>query len=637
MSIPWNLQRTESEVIGIDARTSTQRSLEYDVPTDDVLPHFKNLHDKARASVGQIHSVRAPINWLNPGMSPPSVQGEGSCFVINFRDTKVLITNDHCVRDSAPGGISVSFPATGAKKFPLRWIASSPERDMAIFRMASKDANAIDLVPLEIGDSDKLQSGNWLASLGFPLGQPHIKMSKGVFSGIEWVQGEWRGQVDYALNHGNSGGPCINGEGHVVGINNAIIESAQNIGYTILSNDLKRFLSDFEYVWDRASDQEKRGTIHVPKSFISMKIEPMDPALMRYLNSDVRNGMYVAAVSENTMFSDQIKQDDQIVSINGHDVDEYGQVTVQWTSELMSLNQALDRVAFGDTIDFGLIRKGSRIDAQVTFTPSDPRNIGPKYTPFDMPHGVVFAGMIMQSLNLNHVQLLAQTNPELMRYASVVDQCGQSRIVITGMMPNTVAATKPIRPGMIVKSFNDHPVTDMDSMVALAESAKQRQYTIIAMEDMTRVVFDTNADLPRAAMAAAEMTMNNPLIDVLRPIKFSRINCEHVVGYCNCADRGERALKQLGKMFSSASSSSSSSSKASSATSPAIMPPGYRGEMDAFKIAQAVFPTIGSAKPAMVTLEDANEIDEIDMKTLKDLLPSDMLEEMMLMGDLTLN
>tara|TARA_B100001094_G_scaffold121516_1_gene117215 strand:- start:2183 stop:4054 length:1872 start_codon:yes stop_codon:yes gene_type:complete len=620
MPIPWNLQRTEDELIGAFRESTRTPSLQLDVPHDDVMPHFKNLRNRAKASVGQIHSLRSPVNWLSPNIPPPSAQGEGSCFVVDFRGTNVLITNDHCVRDSAPGGISVSFPITGAKKYPLRWIASSPERDMAIFRLSNKDSREVELVPLKMGDSDELKQGHWLVSLGFPLGQPHIKVSKGVFSGIEWVQGEWRGQVDYALNHGNSGGPALNSRGEVIGINNAIIETAQNVGYTILSNDVSRFLKDFEYVWDRADNNMKKSTVHVPRTFIALKVEPMDQALQRYLNSDTSNGMYIAAVPENTMFSDKIKQDDQIVSINNMPVDEYGQVNVKWTDELMSMNQALDRVSFGETVTFGIIRNGSRFDAEVVFEPQDPRNVGPKYTPFDMPHGVVFGGMVLQTLNLNHVQLLAPQKPDLMRYANLVDQCGSSRVVLTSVIPNTIASTKPLKPGMLIKTYNDQPVTDMNSLVRLAEDGKQRQFTIIGMEDMSRIVFETNTDIPQAAQAAAEMTINNSMIDVLKPVSFTRIDCEHIVGYCNCADRGIQALDQLGKMFPEKND--------------------IRGEKEAAIIAAEVFPVPAvvraqASQPISVRLEDVKEMDEMDYKALKDLLPSDMLEEMVLMGDVT--
>ena len=618
MPIPWNLQKSENELIG-DHRPSTRApSLEFDVPSDDTMPHFKNLHNRAKASIGQIHSLRAPINWLTPNIPPASVRGEGSCFVVSFRGTNVLITNDHCVRDSAPGGISVSFPITGNQKFPVKWIASSPERDMAIFRLSNKDLHAIDLVPLEIGDSDQLKQGDWLVSLGFPLGQPHIKVSKGVFSGIEWVQGEWRGQVDIALNHGNSGGPAINNKGQVVGINNAIIESAQNIGYTILANDLKRFLRDFEYIWERADNEIKKNTIHVPKAFVALKVEPMDHTLMRYLNSDTPNGMFIASVPKNTMFSDKIKQDDQIISINNHPVDEYGQVNVDWTDELMSMDQAVDRVGFGESVIFGILRNGTKLDEEVVFEPQDPRNVGPKYTPFDMPHGIVFGGMVLQTLNLNHVQLLAQQNPALVRYACVVEQCGEGHVVVTSVLPNTIASTKPLKPGMILSSYNGQPVTDMGSLIKLAEDNKQRQFTIIGMDDLSRIVFETNTDILTAAVASAEMTSNNPMIDVLKPVAFTRIDCEHEVGYCNCADRGTEALEQLGNIFYEQACNQGEHAAVAREVSPVHM------------AAQCNYSTT-------VKRKDVNQMDDMDYNTLKDLLPADMLEEMMLMGDVTMS
>jgi len=112
--------------------------------------------------------------------------------------------------------------------------------------------------------------------------------------------------------------------------------------------------------------------------------------------------------------------------------------------------------------------------------------------------------------------------------------------------------------------------------------------------------------------------LNNPMIDVLNPVSFTRIDCEHEVGYCNCADRGAEALEQLRKMFSE--------------------PVDLRCEHEAAVIASEVFPVpiaTRCSQSTAVKLEDVIQMDEMDYNALKDLLPSDMLEEMMLMGDLT--
>ena len=159
----------------------------------------------------------------------------------------------------------------------------------------------------------------------------------------------------------------------------------------------------------------------------------------------------------------------------------------------------------------------------------------------------------------------------------------------------------------------------MQSLVQLAENNKQRQFTIVGMEDLTRIVFETNTEIPQAALTATEMTMSNPMIDVLKPVSFSRIDCEHVVGYCNCADRGKEALGQLRKMFPSGQKNED-----------------LRCEQEARVISEEVFPIDAvieaQYEPARpVKLEE--ELDELDFKTLQDLLPGDMLEEMMLTGD----
>ena len=178
-------------------------------------------------------------------LQPAIAAGSG---VIVDGERGLVITNFHVVQNAQ----AVEVGLKDGRKLPADPVALAPDLDLAVLRI-----NAKDLPSLELGDSSKLQVGDYVLAIGNPfnLGQT---VTSGIISAIDRPlgQGDPRRfvQTDAPINPGNSGGPLIDLHGRIIGINSALFSPSQSeagagnvgIGFAIPSNDVKRVLQKAE-------------------------------------------------------------------------------------------------------------------------------------------------------------------------------------------------------------------------------------------------------------------------------------------------------------------------------------------------------------------------------------------------------
>jgi len=161
----------------------------------------------------------------SPGYGTPDRQGAGSGFIIE--DDGYIMTNHHVVE----GADEIIVRLADRREFEAELIGSDPLSDVALLKI-----DAEDLPTLKLGDSDALRPGEWVVAIGSPF-----NFEQSVTAGIVSAKGRSTNQQQYvpfiqtdvAINRGNSGGPLLNLEGEVVGINSWILSSGG--GYMGLS------------------------------------------------------------------------------------------------------------------------------------------------------------------------------------------------------------------------------------------------------------------------------------------------------------------------------------------------------------------------------------------------------------------
>jgi S1-C subfamily serine protease len=157
----------------------------------------------------------------------------------------LVITNFHVVRNAQ----AVEVGLKDGRKLPADPVALAPELDLAVLKIDARD-----LPSLKLGDSSKLEVGDYVVAIGNPfnLGQT---VTSGIISAMDRPLGRGDSrrflQTDAPINPGNSGGPLIDLDGKVIGINSALFSPSQSeasagnvgIGFAIPSNDVKKLLA----------------------------------------------------------------------------------------------------------------------------------------------------------------------------------------------------------------------------------------------------------------------------------------------------------------------------------------------------------------------------------------------------------
>ncbi|AMW32933.1 Do family serine endopeptidase [Fervidobacterium islandicum] len=239
----------------------------------------------------------------------------GSGFIISKEG--YIVTNYHVVK----GAKKITVTMLNGDIYDAQYIGGDEELDIAVIKIKPTK----DLPVLEMGDSDKLQIGEWAIAIGNPLGFQHT-VTVGVISatGRKIPKPDGSGyytnliQTDAAINPGNSGGPLLNIYGQVIGINTAIINPTQamNIGFAIPINVAKRFINQII------------ATGKVEKAYLGVYVQTVTEELAKSLGLKVTKGVYVFQVEKDSPAAKAgIKEGDVIVKFNGQVVESAEELT----------------------------------------------------------------------------------------------------------------------------------------------------------------------------------------------------------------------------------------------------------------------------------------------------------------------
>ena len=339
-----------------DQKEQTQQTSQEDlkkytknaVETQDA---FVQVHKNTKDSIVNIRTKKTVVvNTYNPleellfGRSGGEEKREsgalGSGFVVS--EDGYIVTNNHVVSNADE--IFVKF--SDGREYKTKLIGTSPEVDIAVLKIESNEK----FKPLEFSDSDKVEIGQWSIAFGNPMGL-NDSMTVGVVSasgrsslGIEEIENFI--QTDAAINQGNSGGPLIDINGKVIGVNTAILSTSGGsvgLGFAIPSN-LVSVVKDSII-----------STGKFEKPYIGVYLNNLDSEKVKALNIKSTNGVLIAKVIENGPAAKAgMQANDVVVAVNGKSVNSAG----AFIGELAAKK-------IGETVELSIIRNTQTLKIRV--------------------------------------------------------------------------------------------------------------------------------------------------------------------------------------------------------------------------------------------------------------------------------
>jgi serine protease Do len=425
-----------SAIQHFDPISQTVHAANY-LPQTQSLPDFVSLVKKVGPAVVNIsttqvrksaESVPSPFGDQDPfndfsrrffgGRMPRGSQrqrGLGSGFIID-RDGTIL-TNYHVV----DGAQKIVVTLSDGRSFDAKVLGRDQKTDIAIVKINSPQ----DLPVVTLGDSDRLDVGEWVLAIGDPFGLDHT-----VTSGIVSAKGRQIGagpydsfiQTDASINPGNSGGPLLNMRGEVVGINTAIFsQSGGNIGigFAIPTNLVRGILPQLK----------NKGK--VVRGYLGTVIQRITPELADSLGLKSPHGALVAETTKDGPAARAgIRAGDVIVEFNGKEIKDSADLPLQVSS-----------VTPGTAVQVKILRDSKEVTLPIT--------VG------EMKENEVVASTEEQG----GFGLAVQTvTPE------VADNLGLGRaegVVVTSIKPGSPADEAGLQRGDVIAQVNRHPVRNV--------------------------------------------------------------------------------------------------------------------------------------------------------------------------------
>lgn len=260
----------------------------------------------------------------------------------------LVATNKHVVSDLASFTVTTSEGTSYAGTV----VAKDPASDLALVKIEARGLRVA-----ELGDSDKLEVGQWVIAVGNSLGEFRNSVTVGVVSALE-RQVTPNGstaldgliQTDAAINKGNSGGPLVNLLGQVIGVNTAIAGDGQNIGFAIQVNDLKKALDSY------------RQNNAIIRPYIGVRYQTITKAIASALELPVEEGALLVAIAGAPAVAPQspaeaagLKDKDIITKVDNRTV-----------TETTPLARIIREYLPGNKVVLTILRSGETITVELT-------------------------------------------------------------------------------------------------------------------------------------------------------------------------------------------------------------------------------------------------------------------------------
>ncbi|MBT2774559.1 DegQ family serine endoprotease [Halomonas sp. ISL-60] len=351
-------------------------------------------------------------------------QSLGSGFVIS--EDGYVMTNAHVVQDAD----EILVRLNDRRELSAELVGSDPQTDVALLKI---DAN--DLPTLNLGDSDELKVGEWVAAIGSPFGFDH-SVTAGIVSAINRTLPRDAYvpfiQTDVAINPGNSGGPLFNLDGEVVGINSQIF--TRSGGFMGVS-----FAIPINVAMDVAEQLREGG--RVDRGWLGVMIQPVSEDLAESFGMDNAIGALIADLDpEGPAALGGLQAGDVILEVNGEEVDRSS-----------SLPRLIGKGSPGTEVELTLMRDGEELTESV--------ELG------SWPDAEQQPGQASSNNQARLGVMVAEIDDAMREQLNI-----PGGVIVRQVEADSVAADAGINPGDVLVSIDHRSVSSSDELVEIVEA-----------------------------------------------------------------------------------------------------------------------------------------------------------------------
>ena len=385
---------------------------------DQMSPLFRAVAKAVKPATVEVRVMkknerRARRRWRREDFSP----GLGSGVIVDAKNGYVL-TNSHVVHRAE----TVEVVLSDGRKFEAEWVHTDPPTDVAVLKIEPDR-----LVGAPLGDSDKMEVGDWVLAIGSPKGLTQtvtagIISAKGRRLRLSDRAGMYQNslQTDAAINGGNSGGPLVNMKGEVIGINNLIITTSgfggnEGIGLAVPSNMAREVMAQLI------------ETGKVVRGFLGVSMQDIDEKLAGTFKLPHAKGALIVGFAKDSPAREAgLKEDDFIVAVDGKEIKSGN-----------DLRNAVAAVKPGTTVKLVIYRDGKKQTVPVTITPK-PDDMASAFDRSEPGKADI------RKYGLKTATLTSEMAEELGYDSST------RGVIITEVAPLGSAAEERLRPGMVI-------------------------------------------------------------------------------------------------------------------------------------------------------------------------------------------
>ena len=368
-------------------------------------------------------------------------RGLGSGFIVDKEGH--IITNYHVVQ----GADKINITLSDGRAFLGTVQGADPRSDLAVIKIKAKN-----LPVAELGNSDLVQTGEWVVALGNPFGHmiksPKPTVTVGVVSALHRripMPGDRRGyldliQTDAAINPGNSGGPLCDLSGKVIGINVAIFTTTggyQGVGFAIPVNVVKNILSDLI-----------KGK-EIAYGWLGVSVQNITPELQEYFKlSDNKGALIAQALPDSPAEKAGLTAGDIIKKFDGKDIE-----------NLHELLREVGKARVGEVVKVEVLRDGALKTIEVTIAKRPTQALPQEGKPAETPE---------EAKEWRGIKVVSITE-DIAKRLNLRDKEGVAIFDINRQSPSYEAG---LRKGDVIREINKKPIKNMEDYKSATSEAK---------------------------------------------------------------------------------------------------------------------------------------------------------------------